>query len=389
MICLGLMMAFAPCVEPCRARAAGDVETTGVLRIVDPQGRSIILKKPTGDLAELPVAASAEITLDGKPIGLDGVGPGIKAAVTLDPASGAVRSLKAETEPVRLRISVSRTGDCRVALGRSIPPERERPGDGLVPITTSYADSFVGGKRSGSTEKGSSRFQADDPKSVKSSTMLLYPRALRLPCSLSLDIPEFKDGYLGVQFLTPTANFVVSVESDDDLKETAKLVAVASGNDVPGQIPTYGNAQRRVKVEQPVRLSQPEQVTFKLPLSEKQIGDLYTLDVVLRARPGRENPKPSLSIRNTALLARDDRTLGLVMGVERGKAVVERVDPAGLAAGVGLKAGDVVASLGESRLPTMEDAGGLTSLFLLGSRAEARLTVMRGGKEQVVTIKFD
>lgn len=299
------------------------------------------------------------------------------------------RSPNVEAEPVKLRIAMSREGECRILVGRRIADEPVRPGGGMVPITTSYANSFVVDKPTASEANGSSRFEPRMPEFAKSSSMLVYPRAIRLPCVLTMEIAELRDGSVGVQFLTPAANLVVYVESEDALRETVKVVAIASGNDRPGLAPAPGTAPKRVKVEQQVSLASPEELLFRLPVSQKQLDDVYTINTVLRARPGQANPSPAVAIRNATLRARKDRTLGMVLGLAEGKLVVEQVEPGGLAKAAGIRSGDVVVALDGKRLPVLEDAGALTLTFGFAAKSKAVLTVLRDRKEQDMTIGFE
>ncbi len=300
-----------------------------------------------------------------------------------------IRSSEGDLQPVRLRIAISEEGECRVLVGRSLADEPVRPGDGMAPITTSYASSFVAGESTASEPTGSSRFEPTVPEFAKSSSMLLYPRALRLPCLLTMDIAELRDGSVGVQFLTPTTNVVIYVESDDALRETVKLRAVATGKDRTGGGSPPGDAQKRVNVEQSVSVSDPEELRFRLPVSPAQLDDLYTLDAVLRARPGQMNPNPTVAVRNASLLGREDRTLGMELGVGQGKAVVERVEPGGLAEAAGLRVGDTVVAVDGNTIPPLKDAGALTFLIELGIKPTAVLTVLRGGREKEITIDFE
>ena len=300
-----------------------------------------------------------------------------------------IRSPNVEAEPVKLRIAISEEGECRVLVGRSLADEQMRPGDGMAPITTSYSNSFVRGESAASEAAGSSRFEPTVPEFAKSSSMLLYPRAFRLPCLLTMDIAELRDGSVGVQFLTPTTNMVIYVESDDALRQTAFVRAVASVKDRSGGGPAPGNAQQRVSIEQPVTLSSPEELRFRLPVSPEQLGDLYTLDAVLRARPGQMNPNPSVAVRNASLLGRVDGTLGMELGVGQGKPVVERVEPGGLAGAAGLRPGDVLVAVDGKRLPSLKDDGALTFMIEIGIKPSAVLTVLRGGREQEITLDFE
>lgn len=368
--------------------AAQAQEAGAVLRAIDAQGGSIIVKKATGELAELRVVAGATITLDGKPAGLDALKPGLKVVGLDVDGDGSVRSLGVVGEPVRLRIAIGKEGDCRVIVGRSMP-QAVRPADGLVPITTSYASSFVGEVAAASERRDSSRFVPAVPRFAKSSSMLLYPRAFRLPCILTLDIAELRDGSVGVQFITPSSNVVVYVESEDGLREKAKVIAVAVANYGGGRGNPPGVPEKRVKVEQPVDLSHPEELVFKLPLSARQLGDLFTIDAVLRARPGRDSPRPAVEIRNASLLGGGERTLGMDLGVKEGMVVVERVEPEGLASRAGIRAGDAIVAIDGGKIPALEDAGGLTLAFEFGVRTKIVLTLVRGGKEQTATIEFE
>ena len=294
-----------------------------------------------------------------------------------------------DTKTVRLSISVSKDGECRVKLGRSMSDESERPGDGIVPITTVYANSFVGENRIASDEKGSSQFQPIVPQFAKASSMLLYPRAFRLPSVLTMDIIELKDGSVGIQYITPTVNIVVYVESEDGLRAEAKIIAVASSNDNSGQVPRYGDAKQRVKVEKPVNLSQSDELSFKLPLSEQQLGELFTIDAVLRARPGQTDPKPAVAIRNARLLGIRDRTLGMELGVSEGKVVVGQVEPNSLAAMAGINVGDQVVALDGNTLPSLKDSGGLTLAFDFGIKPKVALTILRGAMQKSITMNFE
>ena len=92
------------------------------------------------------------------------------------------------TTPVKLRVSISKEGDCRILLGRSVPADALRPGDALAPITGGYAINVVG-KGTVVGDGGSSlRFGPTDPKLLRSPTGVCFPRTLRLPCVASMDI---------------------------------------------------------------------------------------------------------------------------------------------------------------------------------------------------------
>ena len=50
--------------------------------------------------------------------------------------------------------------------------------------------------------------------------MLVYPGAFRFPCTLSLDITEFADAMLGVQFVSASSHVTLNLKSDDGLRES-------------------------------------------------------------------------------------------------------------------------------------------------------------------------
>ena len=330
-----------------------------------------------------PYEFKALALLDGGPAPLDAPEP-VGNGAGDNAGAGVSRSPNVETEPVKLRVAISEQGECQVLVGQSIADEPVRPGDGMAPIATSYANSFVGGESTSSEAAGSSRFEPTVPEFAKASSMLVYPRAFRLPCLLTMDIAELRDGSVGVQFLTATTNVVIYVESDDALRETAKVRAVATIKDRSG-----GNAPQRVSVEQPVTLSSPEELRFRLPISPEQLSDLFTLDAVLRARPGQTTPEPAVAIRNAELAGQVERTLGMGLGVRQGKAVVERVEPGGLAEAAGFRAGDILVAVDGNPIPPLKDAGALSFLIELGIKPTAVITVLRGGKEQEITIDFE
>ena len=68
------------------------------------------------------------------------------------------------------------------------------------------------------------------------------------------------------------------------------------------------------------------------------------------AKMGRKDDGPSVSIRNVSLLGRRERSLGSVLSTREGK-VVQRVQSDGMAAGAGVRAGDVVVAVNGCRFP--------------------------------------
>lgn len=300
------------------------------------------------------------------------------------PAGG--RALAPEA-PVRLVITISKGGDCQIKLGRWLLDEAQGPADGLVPITNWYSAGPVD-RGQGKDRPASLRVQASDPKDR--GRMLVYPRAFRLPCALAIDITQFVDARLGVQLVTPSDNFVVYVESEDDLQGAGRIVAVSSSSPMPGGTGVAsGNPQGRLKIEKPVRLDRPEELRFHLPMPEGRLGDLLTLDAVVFPRAGKPDVRPSATIRNVVLRARKEKTLGMVLGVDRGKLVVEGVEADGLAGIAGVEVGDVVVALNGKKLAPVADATGLTMAMEFGISPVADLTLLRGGKERAVSIKLD
>ena len=116
---------------------------------------------------------------------------------------------------------------------------------------------------------------------------------------------------------------------------------------------------------------------------------VFSLDAVVFPRRDKRDVKPSVTLRSVTLRARNERTLGLVLGVRQGKVVVERVESGGLAGGAGVKVGDVVVALNGSKLAPVVDASGLTLAFEFGVKAEASLTLLRGGRDRSVSVKLD
>ena len=102
-------------------------------------------------------------------------------------SSGTVtgRPARSETVPVQLRISISKEGECRIVLGRGILEDPKRPEDQLVPITD-WLSSRTVPENTNDANRGSLFVRASDPK--QQGGMLVYPRAFRFPCTLSLDI---------------------------------------------------------------------------------------------------------------------------------------------------------------------------------------------------------
>lgn len=363
------------------ADGADTKKSVGVLRVVDSQGNSVILKKTTGELAELQVGSSATITIDGKPANLQGLKSGLKV-VGLDLAGdGSIRSLRVETEPVKLRIVISKDGECRVIVGRAIPEVEGRRGPGVVPISTWYSARPASG--ADDPKHGSLVGQLGDPK--KPGGMLVYPRALRLPCEITADITELWDARLGIQLVTSTINFVIGITTDDGLRESASL-RVSCSSRARGAEGSYN--QSPVTIESRVRLDQPEELRFQVPLRADQLNELMALDFVLDAVK-REGVSPSALITKVQIVGDNSRTLGMDLGVKQGKIVVERVDPSGIAATAGIKAGDVVAALDGHNLPLLKDARELVLTFDFATKPTADLTIVRGRTKKDVTLRFE
>jgi hypothetical protein len=356
-------------------------EAQGELRAVDAQGGSIIVKKTTGELSEFRVGSRAKITMNGKAAALDALKPGLKVVNLEVAGDGSIRSIQVEVEPVKLRIAISEEGECRVVVGRSIPEMMAQPAGEMAPISTWY--SAKPSPVAGDPKYGSLVGQFADPK--RRGGILVCPRAFRLPCLITGDITELRDARLGVQIVSGDTNFILGVTTDDGLRESASLRVTCSSR-APGAEGAYN--QKPLTIERPMRLDKPEELRFFLPFTEAQREGLMTLDAVLDAVK-REGAAPSATITKVCVVGRDERTLGMVLGVKQGKLVIERVAPSGLAAKAGIKAGDVIVALDGAKPPPLKNAGALTLTFDFALKSRMTLTIMRGGKELAVTIEFD
>jgi hypothetical protein len=302
--------------------AAAPRNDVGEIRAVDAQAASIILKKSTGDLAELRVGGVAKIILDGKPSKLDALKPGLKVVRFEAAADGSVRSLHVRSEPVRFRVAVTGDGECRVMVGRSIPEMDGRPADGMVPVTTWY--SAKPSPDSVDPKCGSLVGQFADPK--RRGGTVVCPRAFRFPCVVTGDITELRDARLGVQIISSGVNLVLGITTDDGLTKSANLRVTCSSR-APGAEGAYN--QNPMTIEHRIVLDKPEELRFHLPFTEALRGQLMTLDAVLDAVK-REGASPSAVINRVCIAGRNESTLGMRLGVRQRKLVVERVDPSGL-----------------------------------------------------------
>ncbi len=281
-------------------------------------------------------------------------------------------------EPVRLRITVSKEGECRVILGRSIPDEAKLSADALTPVTNWFSTRTTQ-EKSGIQERASLVVHASDPK--QPAGLLVYPRAFRFPCTLSLDITEFADAQLGVQFVSGSSVVTLNLQSQDGLRESATLRVAGSDVGVAN-----GRDQKSVMVDRTIQLSRPDEVRLLLPQTQQQLAKLMTLDALFF--PSKKGgPPPSGSICNVVLKARRDRPLGLGLRVDRGQVVVDRVEPDGLAAAAGMKVGDMLIVIDEKRIPVCHDSSQLPGIAIeLGIKPDLRLTLLRGGEERVITV---
>lgn len=288
-------------------------------------------------------------------------------------------------EPVELRITVTKEGECRVILGRSMPDEEKQAADALTPIT-SWLSSRTTQEGSANQGRGSLVVRASDPKQPRG--MLVYPGALRFPCTLSLDITELRDARLGIQFVSSSCHLEVYVESENGLRASATLRA---------QCGNIGQNQKLTKVERSVQLSRPDEVRFQLPQTEQQLAQLITLDaLIFPSNP--TGPEPSGSINNVVVKARKDRSLGLGLKVDRGQVVVERIEPDGLAAAAGIRIGDILVAVNDQKTLAHVDAWSLPGIAMavilprskvLGVRQDVHLSLRRSGEEKAVTIQQD
>jgi hypothetical protein len=285
------------------------------------------------------------------------------------------RPASSENKPVQLQISISNDGECRILLGRGVSEYSKQPVDHLVPITD-WLSSRPSPDSKTDAERGSLLIRSSDPKQER--RMIVYPRAFRFPCTLSLDITEFQDADLGVQVISNSVNLTVHIMSEDGLRANARLRATC-GN--------LGANQHATRIERTVQLDRPDEVRFQLPLSQEQLAQLMTLDAVFFPTK-KDGPPPSGTISNVILVARRDRPLGLRLKVQRGQVVVERVAPDGLAAAADVKVGDILTAADGNKIPSYRDSSQLPPLaFGMAVAPEVRLTLRRGGKERVVTIK--
>jgi len=282
-----------------------------------------------------------------------------------------------KTEPVRLRITVSKEGECRVILGRAIPDDAKQSADALIPITNWFS-SRTSQDGSADQGRGSLLVRASDPRDCRG--MLVYPAAFRFPCTLSFDITGFRGARLGVLFVSKTCPFDVYVTSDDGFRENAVLRVICG--DIGAD-----EGHLRLKIERPVLLSSPVELRFQLPQNEQGLASLMSLEaLILPLTP--DSPSPAGTINNVVLRARRDHPLGLGLKVERGQVVVEQVEPDGLAAAASMKVGDVLTAVAGKRIPFCGDSSQLPGIAIeLGVTPDLRLTVLRGGEERVVTIK--
>jgi hypothetical protein len=286
------------------------------------------------------------------------------------------RPARSENKPVQLRIFISKDGECRILLGRGVSEDPKQPVDHLVPITD-WLSSRPSPNSKNDAERGSLLVRSSDPK--QSRGMLLYPRAFRFPCTLSLDITEFRDADLGVQFISTSSHLTVHIMSEDGLRANARLRATC-GN--------LGANQHATRIERTVQLDRPNEVRFQLPLTQEQLAQLMTLDAPFFPTK-KDGPPPSGTISNVILRAQRDRPLGIGLKVEQSQVVVERVAPDGLAAAAGIEVGDVLIAQNGNRFSFCEDSSQLPGIaFGMVLGPEVRLTFRRGGKERTVTINY-
>lgn len=386
------MSLSAPMLLPI-VRAADPVQASGILRAIDAREGTVILKKTTGELLELRVGDSAKMTLDGKAAGLDALKPGMKVAVSYDPGTGTILTLKTDRVPVTLRIVISKDGDCRVSLRKSTDPDPLKAGERTPPVLPVVTDCYIAHLDdrplksrhvAGSDDSGGSLvFRPTDPKLLKSSASIYYPRTFRTPCDLSPDIVELgRNSSIGVQFWTPRFNFLVYVCSDDDLRENASVrVSLDMREEAKGMV-------RKLLIEKPVEIDHPEELAFRLPQVGRELGKPLTLCIVVRANNGK---KPAETLQDTAvalkgivLRAAKEKALGLTLESRRDAVFVKKVESDGLAARAGMLTGDEITAVEGRKVGHPCDVG-----MSLGFPTEANLTVRRGGKEQPIKLKLD
>lgn len=387
---------------------AAVVTIEGTIKAVDAAKRTITVE--TGaEVKTLDVSSKAKIAIEGKDAAVDSLRPGQKVKLSYHDELEVVLSIKAEPTPdnevprkdgCRLIWRISETGDCTIRIGRpSVDrPTKESVGNGLTRIrlddgtwlcehrfnSSDALEALSGRSVQNASIAHDKRCLVLTPKlntgNNHSLAVIYYPCRLRLPLTVELDIEELgADGKLQISPNCPTTPLnlhpFLDLTTIDKLSSKAKVTASwISGRDAQGK-PIFERL-----LEKEVNLASPFEESFRLPLPNMPIDDVFELQL------GQQGDSPAL-ISRFAVRGRLIPLFGVGWNQKDNVVFATSVVSKGLADRAGVQIGDILVTVNGEAPKSVAHAVELMSQVGFGETCN--LSLRRGSKQLAVELKAD